>query len=487
MVKRVRIKRVLLIAALICLGTQALFAEVLRPFQILFPGNISGNLIKFNEDQKAEGTEAFKLPYVVNAFFKQKDKDSLVFAIGNDSDMFKSFSYLNKGKAERELIKKCYPMAGALSPNDLEVYNEGYLDYDIKKRVFTNVEAPDNNEIFQRYFVTTQNNSNIYFFNFITPDYCSKLALERWSQIRVDNPARALRKINPELTSKDFTISVVYGDLTTVNELTYELKRLNGIHFIINVPINGESPLFPTTHLQDGNNNVFRFSVEPGYKALPILNIIPKNVGYPRTTLRMIPFKKYSEKAIKNDFKEIWNQVRQEFHKPLKVIPITNRPSTSANRISLQAHAEMLKYATNTEIAFIKMPEQISFRESVLTVGDVITRFPNDRIIRFRATETQIKNAFSSMIEDSSIKDFGFAGCQFLALGKHFWEFSINRKSIDKNRLYTVCTTELTAKEFAVQKLLKSCIIEKYDGLTLWTVWKNNLQSFPADEEKLFE
>ena len=476
-----------LTAVLLLLSYSNSFAEVLRPFQILLPGNTCGNLITFNEDQKAEGSEAFKLPYIVNDFFKQKDKDSLIFAIGNDSDMFKAFSYLNKGKAERELIKKCHPMASALSPNDLEVCNEGYLDYDIKNRVFTNVEAPDNNEIFQRYFVTTINNSNVYFFNFITAENCEKLALEKWSQIRVDNPARALRKINPDLTAKDFTISIVYGDLASVNELTDELKRLKGIHFIVNVPINGESPLFPVTHLQDGNNNVFRFSVEPGYKALPILNIIPKNVGYPRTTLRMIPFKKYSEKAIKNDFKDVWNQVRQEFHKLLKVIPITNRPSTSANRISLQAHAEMLKYATNTEIAFIKMPDQISFKESVITVGDVITRFPNERIIRFRATENQIRNMFSSMLEDSSIKDFGFAGCQFLALGKHFWEFSINRNSIDKNRLYTISTTELTAKEFAVQKLLKSCIIEKYDGLTLWTVWKNNLQSFPADEEKLFE
>ena len=234
------IKQLLLITALICLGVQPLSAEVLRSFQILLPGNICGNLITFNENQKAEGTEAFKLPYVVNAFLKQKDKDSLIFAIGNDSDMFKSFSYLNKGKAEREIIKKCHPMAGALSPNDLEVYNESYLDYDIKNRVFTNVEAPDNTEIFQRCYLTKQNNSNIYFFNFITPEYCEKLALNRWSQIRVDNPARALRKINPDLTAKDFTISVVYGDLATINELTDEFKRLKGIHFIINVPINGE-------------------------------------------------------------------------------------------------------------------------------------------------------------------------------------------------------------------------------------------------------
>ena len=173
-----------LTAVLLLLSYSNSFAEVLRPFQILLPGNTCGNLITFNEDQKAEGSEAFKLPYIVNDFFKQKDKDSLIFAIGNDSDMFKAFSYLNKGKAERELIKKCHPMASALSPNDLEVCNEGYLDYDIKNRVFTNVEAPDNNEIFQRYFVTTINNSNVYFFNFITAENCEKLALEKWSQIR---------------------------------------------------------------------------------------------------------------------------------------------------------------------------------------------------------------------------------------------------------------------------------------------------------------
>ena len=279
-------------AIIIFLSYSTSFAEVLRPFQIMLPGNLRGNLITFTEDQKAEKTEAFKLPYIVNDFLKQKDRDSIIFGIGNDSSLFKAFSYLNKGKAERELIQKCHPQAGALSPNDLEVYNESYLDYEMKNRVFTNVEAPDDNAIFHRYYQTTLNNQNIYFFNFISPEYCTKLALRRWSQITADNPARSLRKVNPNLTSKDFTISVVYGDLATVNEITDELKRLNGIHFVINVPINDEKPLFSTTHLEDGNRNVFRFSVEPGYKVLPILNIIPKNVGYPRTTLRMIPFKK---------------------------------------------------------------------------------------------------------------------------------------------------------------------------------------------------
>ncbi|MBP5470241.1 MAG: hypothetical protein J6Z11_13455, partial [Candidatus Riflebacteria bacterium] len=143
---------------------------------------------------------------------------------------------------------------------------------------------------------------------------------------------------------------------------------------------------------------------------MPILNIIPKNSGYPRTTLRMIPLKKYSERAVKDDFKRVWQEVKQEFHKPLKVIPATNRATTSANLTNLQAHAEMIKYATNSEIAFLKLTKQIAFRESVITVGDAITRFPNERIIRFKATENQIKNMFLSMLNDSSIKEFGFAG-----------------------------------------------------------------------------
>ena len=465
----------------------SVFAEVFRPIQIMLPGNINGNLINFTEDQKAESSETFKLPYVVRAFLKQRDKDSLIFGIGNDSNAFKAFSYLNRGRAERELIDKCQPSAKALSPNDLEVFNDSYLSYEIKQRIFTNIEAPDENEIFNRFFLTTINNQKIYFFNFISPEYCSLLPLERWSQVRIDDPARALRKINPVLTSKDFTLSVFYGDKYTADELTNELKRLDGIHFIVNVPLNGEKPLFPTTHLEEGNRNVFRFSVESGAEVLPILNIIQKNVGFPRTTLRMIPLKKYSERAVKDDFKRVWQEVRQEFHKPLKVVPATKRVTTSANRISLQAHAEMIKYATNTEIAFLKLPNQISFRESVITVGDVITRFPNERIFRFRATETQIKNMFLSMLDDSSIKEFGFAGCHFLALGNQFWEFSINRKSADKNRLYTISTTESTAKEFAVRNLMNKSFVEPYDGLTLWTVWKDNLESFPATVEQLFD
>ena len=487
MKESLKYKLIVLTILAVVIAPISLFAEVFRPIQIMLPGNVNGDLIKFTEEQKAESSEIFKLPYVVKAFLKQRDKDSLIFGIGNDSSAFKAFSYLNKGKAERELINKCQPMAQALSPNDLEVYNDSYLSYEIKQRIFTNIEAPEENEIFNRFFITTINNQKIYFFNFISPEYCSMLPLERWSQVRIDDPARALRKINPNLTSKDITLSVYYGDKLTADEITKELRRLEGIHFIVNVPINGEAPLFPTTHLEDGNGNVFRFSVEPGSEVLPILNIIQKNVGYPRTTLRMIPLKKYSERAINDDFKRIWQEVRQEFHKPLKVIPATKRVTTSANRISLQAHAEMIKYATNTEIAFLKLPNQISFRESVITVGDVITRFPNERIFRFRATETQIKNMFLSMLEDSSIKEFGFAGCQFLALGNQFWEFSINRKYADKNRLYTISTTESTAREFAVRNLMKKSFVEAYDGLTLWTVWKDNLESFPATVEQLFD
>ena len=158
-------------AIIIFLSYSTSFAEVLRPFQIMLPGNLRGNLITFTEDQKAEKTEAFKLPYIVNDFLKQKDRDSIIFGIGNDSSLFKAFSYLNKGKAERELIQKCHPQAGALSPNDLEVYNESYLDYEMKNRVFTNVEAPDDNAIFHRYYQTTLNNQNIYFFNFISPGH----------------------------------------------------------------------------------------------------------------------------------------------------------------------------------------------------------------------------------------------------------------------------------------------------------------------------
>ena len=202
-----------------------LLAEVFRPIQIMLPGNINGDLITFTEDQKAESSEAFKLPYVVKAFLKQRDKTSFVFGIGNDSNAFKAFSYLNKGKAERELIDKCQPFAKALSPHDLEVFNDTYLNYEIKQRVFTNIEAFDNNEIFNRYFLTTINDQKVYFFNFISPEYCSMLPLERWSQVRIDNPARSIRKINPKFAKRDISLSVVYGDKSTVDEITDELKR----------------------------------------------------------------------------------------------------------------------------------------------------------------------------------------------------------------------------------------------------------------------
>ncbi len=473
----------------LAISSKILFAEVFRPIQIYLPGNIRGNLITFTEDQKAESSEAFKIPYLIKFLSKQnKDKDSLVFGTGNDSSFFKAFSYLTKGKTERELMYKCNPLAQALSPNDLEVFNDGLLEYKFKQRVFTNVESADeSNLIFKRYFKTKISKRNIYFFNFISPDYCNKLPLERWSQIKVDDPARALRKVNPDLTKDDFTLSVVYGDKTLVDELSNELARLNGIHFIVEVPLyDNSTPLFSTRHLVENDRNIFRFSVKPGHEFLPILEIYPKNVGYPRVSFRSFPLKQFDDNSYKNDFKNAWNQVRQEFHQPLRLVPITNRPSTTPNRVSLQAHAQMLKYATTSEIAFLKLPKQISFRENVMTVGDAITRFPNDRIIKFKATGTQIKNMFLSMLQDSSINDFGFAGCQFSILGNQYWDFKICNNSANSNRRYNIATTESTANEFAVKKLLETSFVENYDGLTLWSVWINNLHNFPAKEENFF-
>lgn len=476
----------LLALSLLLLGAASSFAEVFRPIQVLLPGNINGNLITFTSDNEHKGSDAFRLPKVVEKFCNEHDKDSIIFGLGNDSNAFKAFSFFNKGKAERELIAKCNPAACGVSPNDLEVFNSGLLSTDIKQRVFTNVEAPDYAPIFERYSVTKLNDSNFYFFNFISPEYGAKLPLSKWSELRIDDPCRALRKANIKPDKKDYTISVVYGDKFTIDELSEEFNNIDGTHFIVNVPINDELPLFSYVRAESENLKVSRFSVQPGHLSLPILNIIPKNVGYPRTTLRMIPLARYQDYDIENDVEEIWQQIRQEFHKPLKVIPATNRATTSANQISLQAHAEMLRYATTAELAFLKLPEQISFTDSVITVGNSITRFPNDRIIKFKATEPQLKGMFLDLLQSSNIKQLGFSGCQFSVLGINYWDFTINKHSINKQHRYSVATTETTANEFVVKNLLKSCDIEPYDGLTLWEVWMENFKSFKAPEDKLF-
>lgn len=461
--------------------------EVIRPIQVMLPGNLEGQLITFSSNQSSQCSEGFKLPYVINAFKKEKGKDSIVFGIGNDSSAFRPFSYLNMGKAERELISRCNPEAVAVSPNDLEVFNRTLLSKDIKSRVFTNIEAYDNNEIFERFCKSEVNGRQFTFFCFIEPEYCSKLPIEKWSQIRIDDPCRAIRRLNPNIGKNNFSISIYYGGKECGEAITEELNRLEGIHFLVNIPLNEtEAPLY-SFNTPEIKGNVYRFSITHGYKVLPILNIIPKNSGFPRTTLRMIPLNKYTESRARNDFKQAWEQVRQEFHEPLRVIPITKRASTSANRIRLQAHAQVLRYAACTELAFIKMPDQIAFTENVMTVGDAITRFPNDRIIKFKATETQLKNALSEMLKDTGIKNVGFAGFQFSSLGGNFWDFKVAHRTIDKHRLYTIATTESTAKEFSIKKLLNSCIIDDYNGMMLWDIWKDNLKSFNISEDELFE
>ena len=156
---------ILAINLLLCCS---LCAEVFKPVQILFPGNIDGNLIIFTEDDKAKGSDAFRLPYVVEKFSKEEDKKTIIFGLGNNSNAFKAFSFLTKGKAERDLEARTNCFASALSPNDLEVFNSSYLSPEIKKRVFTNVEAPEEKSlIFERYSVTHIGSSHYYFLNFI--------------------------------------------------------------------------------------------------------------------------------------------------------------------------------------------------------------------------------------------------------------------------------------------------------------------------------
>lgn len=484
MVKNSFLPLIVCIFSLFC--TNNLFAEVLRPIQIMFPGNLNGDLITFTAENEAKSSQAFKLPYLIKKFCKDKTKDIIIFGLGNDSNAFKPFSYLTRGKAERDLLDKTRPLASAVSPNDLEVFNNSYLPSQIKERIFTNVESPEERTlIFKRLALKKLGKSNFYFFNFITPEYSAKLPLSKWSEITVDDPCRALRKINLQTTNNDYTISVLYGNKASAVALARELKELKGLHFIINVPINGEPPLFSTL-TPEKEDNIFKFSVQPGHLSLPMLNIIPKTAGHPRTTLRMIPFDKFQENNAKKDFKTAWGEFRQMFHQPQRVIPTTSRATTSANRISLQAHAEMLKYATNTELAFLKLPVQRSFTDNVITVGNIITRFPNDRIIRFKATEPQLKEMFMAMLQSNSIKNLGFAGCQFSVLGVSYWDFKINHKSFGNGRRYSIATTETTTKEQVVAKILKQCDVEPYDGLTLWELWKENLRTFKAPDEKLF-
>lgn len=473
------------IIAAFCPGQ--LKAEIFRPLQIFLPGNLGGKLVALSDGLEATPSAGWRIPDTLEAFRRDRSKSTVTFAPGNDSDAFSGLSFLTSGDFERQLIDRCRPDAAGISPSDLEVFNSGRLNQQIRQRILTNAEAAEGRgAVFPPFRVLKVDARNIWFFNHIDPDFCRDLPVQNWGQFSFDNPARSIRRLNPAFSPADLSISTVYAGKAVIAELVRELKARPGHHLVVQIPDRHQSELFSTIN-PERDDNVFMMSVKPGHVYLPLINLYMRNSGYPRLTLRMIPLEKSRSANAGSYFAAAWQEVKKLVFLPLRVIKTTSRPSTAPSRLSGAAHAHMLRTATGADIAFLTVPETKHFTDNVIFAGNIVSCMSNDRIRKFRLNGQEFARLAEALLKDHGIRETAFSGCDFSYLAGHIENLRISGQPMEREKTYLAVTTGLTMTDSIVDEFLSNRVIENFDGQMLWNVWKNNLKTLRISDENLFE
>ncbi|PKL42497.1 MAG: hypothetical protein CVV41_13170 [Candidatus Riflebacteria bacterium HGW-Riflebacteria-1] len=465
-------------------GTAA--AEVFRPLQILMPGNLGGNLATLDRNLKIETDLCWRVVELLDSFRKLKDKDSVVLAPGNDSSVYSAVNYLFRGALERELIGQCRPDAQGLSPNDLEMFADSGLTREIRSRIWTNQETSERQTIFAPYKKLNVGNQNIWYFNFISPEFCSYLPLSNWGNLELDSPQRSLRRLNIELSKNDITISTAYLNASAISQLAIELQQRPGWHIIVQIPPKGSQPLFSTTVPQQ-RENLWFISYEDGHRYLPMINIFRRNSGAPRINLRRLPFSKSGSRLAAGLFEAARDQIKQMITRPLRVIKPSSQATTSAYRFAGKQFARLIRQASNSDVTFLRVPEMQHLVDNVICTGHILATMENDRIHSFRLSGRELFELAAAMVKDSDTKPTAFAGCEITWFAGRVSELKVAGQAYRPDKSYLVSTTEETLNDIALKRLDAYRQMSGYEGNTLWKVWKDNLKSLRADDKQLVE
>ncbi|EKD80900.1 MAG: hypothetical protein ACD_39C02103G0002 [uncultured bacterium] len=473
-----------IIMFLACTGSVA--AEVFRPLQILLPGNLNGNLATLDRNLKAEPDLCWRVVELLDSFRKLRDKDSLVIAPGNDSSIYSPVNYLFKGAMERELVGRCRPDAQGLSPNDLEMFADSGLSKEIRERVWTNHETLDQQTIFTPFRILKTGAQRIWFFNFISPDYCRYLPLSNWGNLEVDSPQRSLRRLAADFVDNDITISITYLNEREIRQLATELQNKPGWHLIIQIPLPGTRPLFSTIVPQQ-QDNLWFMSLAEGHRYLPLINIFRRNTGYPRLNLRRLPFSKSSDQRAEDLFGEARSRIKKIITQPLKVISPAFQATSSAFRFAGNMFAMLVRQASNSDVTFLRVPSMHHLVDNVICTGHILAVMDNDRVHSFRLSGKELFELATALVKDSDTRPTAVAGCEIVWFAGRISALKIAGQPYRPDRSYLVSTTEQTLSDPALKNLNSLQKMRGYEGSTLWNVWLNCLKSHTITNEQLIE
>lgn len=451
-------------------------AEVFKPIQIILPGNIQGRSAELSRDLKVAPGLCWRIPETIEGLKRNRSNHVMVFATGNDSDIFSPLSFLSSGKLERGLINYIKPECAALSPNDIEIFGKSLLDSDIKSRIWTNLEAENNHYLFKPFLSQPAEHRKIFFFNFIGARRCTKLPLDNWGQFTIDNPARSLRRLSPEMSEKDYSISLAYLDKHETEELASQLKKLPGNHFLIHVPQTGELTFYPVIY-GEHDENLCKMALMPGHSFLPVLNIFSSNFAKPRMTLRMLPLEKTTAKIAEAIFKQEFAPFTEPMKATRKVVTTNHQASTSAFTFAKHIHADIIRKSARCDISFVINPQMRHLNDNVIAEGHILTAIDNERIRKVRLTGQELLEFFELIFSARGIDQVAFSGCEASYLGGRVVSIKINGQPAESKRSYLLATTESSLNDLLIASFLRNKNLESYDGLTLWQVWRNELKS----------
>lgn len=465
---------------------QTLSAEVFRPLQIFLPGNLAGKLSVLNTDLQIEPSMGWRIPETIDSFRKNRTKDTIVYATGNDSDIFSPLSFIGNGRFEKNLIERCRPDSRAVSPADLEMFNLSSIDKAFRQRIFTNLDSGEGMNLFSSHACQKLGTRTLWFFNFIEASLCATIPYKTLGTAIIEDPVRAIRRLNPAFSASDISVSIIYGGSDVIASLAREFKKQPGYHLLIHVPFR-ENPALLSHYNPEQDTNVFLMSVLPGQNSLPMINVFMRNSGYPRLTLRMLPLAKSRAPDSESLHTQATNSLKTDLFETLRVVRTTSGYSFSARQFSLQSQAHVLRTSTATDMAIVIPPLSGLINDNVICTGHLLSSVPNDRVQRLRIYGREILRLAEELIKHRGIEAIAFSGCDFSCLAGQITDLKVSGQPVELDRQYLIATTDKTLQDSIFADFMRNRPLEAYDGRTVWNCWKICLKTIKLSDKYLFE
>ncbi len=464
MLKTLRLAIILATAAFFALDSNLLLASPQKVLQIFLPGGFKGNLAQLDENLRLNPGPQLLLPKSIQKA-KSKQKDTIVYSIGDISSMESHFSHLSRGTEEISLIKACNPVATAISPDDLEAFNLTATKDFIQGSVLSNSKGKSYRNPFKLWAEHGISGRSLWFFNFVAPERGRSLALGHWNDFELDDPVVALKRLNLPFKKNHISISTVYGPNSDVKEISAWFKRMPGIHLIVHRPKENEQSEFPSYAIGfEGNTCVFSL----GHKenALPMLNMHFKTHGTPRVTLRNLPIDTSLEMgaAQKAGLQKLQNLLLE----PITLITTEQMPSTAIKKLDSNALAKGIKNQTRAQMAVILEPDQEYFSENLVRVGTLIKHLKNDRVFVVRIRGKTLERLILSLHRSAAWLRWHCAGCSYrYSLGR-LLSIKINGEKFSPKDYYTVAMTEKALENPVIKAIFEK---DGYDILNKKLLW----------------